>query len=40
MEENVIQINGGITINVDKYTEHHVCDKVYIWNPATCGSEN
>ena len=32
MEENVIQINGGITINAD------VPD--YIWNPSACSREN
>ena len=41
MEENVIQINGGITINVDVTAKKsHVCEKDYVWNPATCNSEN
>ena len=31
MEENVLQINGGITINVGKD---------YIWNPNTCNCKN
>ena len=35
MVENVIQIKSGITINID-----HACEKDYIWNPATCSSEN
>ena len=34
MEENVIQINGGITINVNVSVKRHV------WNPATCSCEN
>ena len=37
MEVNVIQINGGITINV---CEKHVCEKHHVWNPATCNCEN
>ena len=41
MGKNVIQINGGITINVDvSVRKHHVCEKDYIWNPSTCGCEN
>ena len=41
MEENVIQINGGITINVDVTAKKsRVCEKDYVWNPATCNSEN
>ena len=30
MEENVIQINGKITINVDVNNKHHMCEKDYI----------
>ena len=41
MGKNVIQINGGITINVDvSVKKHHVCEKDYIWNPSTCSCEN
>ena len=36
MEEIVIQVNGGIMINVDV----SVCEKYYVWNPATCNCEN
>ena len=41
MGKNVIQIHGGITINVDvSVKKHHVCEKDYIWNPSTCSCEN
>ena len=41
MGKNVIQINGGITINVDvSVKKHYVCKKDYIWNPSTCSCEN
>ena len=41
MEESLIQINGGITINVDvSEKKHHVCEKDYIWNLSTCNCEN
>ena len=37
MEANVIQINDGITINVDaSVKKHHICEKYYICNPAPC----
>ena len=36
MEQNVIQVNGGIMINDDV----SVCEKDYVWNPATCNYEN
>ena len=39
MEENVIQINGGITINVDVKSVMYA-KKDYVWNPATCSCEN
>ena len=39
MEENGIQINGGIMTNVDVSCEK-VCDKDYIWNPSTYICEN
>ena len=41
MEENVIQINGGIKINFQfQCKKHQICDKNYIWNPATCICKN
>ena len=41
MDDNLIQINGGIMINVNVNVEkRHVCEKDYIWNPATCSCEN
>ena len=41
MEEIVIQINGGITLNVDvSVKKHHVCDKDYVSNPSKCNCEN
>ena len=36
MEQNVIQVNGGIMINDDV----SVCEKDYVWNPPTCNYEN
>ena len=36
MEENVTQINGGITTNVDvSVKKRHVCEKYYILNHST-----
>ena len=41
MEKNVIQINGGITINVDvSVKKNHICEKECVWNPSTCVCEN
>ena len=41
MEENVIQINGEITINVDVSAKNIIfVRKNYIWNPATCSCKN
>ena len=44
MVENLIQIKSGITINVDvnvkTLKKHRVCQKDYIWNPATSSCEN
>ena len=40
MEENVIQINGGITINVDVSVKKNICERDYIWNTATCSCKN
>ena len=43
MVENVIQIKSGMTVNVGasvKIKLHRVCEKDYIWNPATCSCEN
>ena len=36
MKENVIQIKSGI---MTKCKKHHICEKDYIWNPATCSCE-
>ena len=36
MKQNVIQVNGGIMINDDV----SLCEKDYVWNPATCNYEN
>ena len=40
MEENVTQINGGITINFDVSVKNvmHV-EKIIFWKPATCSCE-
>ena len=39
--KNVIQINVGITINVDLSEKgHHLCEKDYIWSPLTSSYEN
>ena len=40
MEENIIQINGGITINADVSVKNMYLKKIYIWNPDTysCGN--
>ena len=41
MKENVFQMNGGITINVDvSVKKHNICDKHYIWNSASCSCQN
>ena len=41
MVENVILIKGGIMINVAAIAKkHHICEKDYIWNPATCSCKN
>ena len=41
MEEHIIQIKSGITITVDLIVKkHHICEQVYIWNPATCSCKN
>ena len=41
MKENVIQINGGITIDVDVSVKNVMyVKKNYIWNPATSSCEN
>ena len=36
MEENIIQIKSGITINVDVSVKNNIHGKHYIWNPVTC----
>ena len=40
MEENVIQINGGIAINVDVSIKSIIYMKRNVWNPATFNCEN
>ena len=41
MEENIAQMNGGITINADvSLKKHHICERNYMWNPSTCSCEN
>ena len=43
MKENVLQINGKITVNFDVSVKNIVYVKkfkVYIWNPATCSGKN
>ena len=41
MVKKVIQINAGITVNVDvNVKKHHICEKDYVSNPATCNCEN
>ena len=41
LKQNVIKINGGITINVYlSVKKHHICEKEYVWKPATCNFEN
>ena len=40
MEENVVQIKSGITINVDVSLKNMKGEKYYIWNHTTCSCEN
>ena len=40
MEENVIQINGGIMINVDTSVKNVMYEEDYFGNPAACNREN
>ena len=40
MEQNVIKINGGITINVDVSVKTSYMRKMLFWNHATCNCEN
>ena len=41
MKKNVIQVNGGTTIDIDvSVKQHNIREKDYIWNPATCSCEN
>ena len=42
MKQNISQTTCGITTNVGWYEcrKHHICEKEYAWNPATCDSEN
>ena len=40
MEENVVQINGGIMVNVDVSVKNVMYVKKIVWNHSTCDSEN
>ena len=40
MEKNVIQVNGGITINIYVNVKNALYEIGYIWNPATCSCQN
>ena len=41
MEETVIQINGGIMINVYvSVKKRHVCKTDYVWDLTTCNCKN
>ena len=41
MDENVIQKNGGTKDKCwCKCKKIHVCEKDYVWNPASCICEN
>ena len=41
MEENVIQINGGINDKCRcEHKKRHVCENNYIWNPSACSCGN
>ena len=40
IKENVIQVNGGIMINVDVNVKNSINVKSYIWNPSTSVFEN
>ena len=41
MGKDVIQISGGITKYVySKVKKGHVCEKDYVWNPATYSCQN
>ena len=40
MEENVIQINGGVLIHVDVNVKNVIYLKNIVWNSATCICEN
>ena len=40
MKQNVSQINGGITVNVDVSVKNIIYVKTNVWNPSTCICEN
>ena len=44
MEQNASQINGGVSVKKCwcqcKCKKHHLCEKHYFWDPATCKYEN
>ena len=35
MEKNIFQMNIDVSVK-----KHHICEKDYVWNPATCKCEN
>ena len=39
MEQNLIQISGGITINVDVSVKNVIYVKKVVWNPVACNCE-
>ena len=40
MKENVVQMVGGIMINVDVSVKINVCEKDYVCDPSTCNCKN
>ena len=41
MKENVIQINSGTNDKCQcECKKRYVCEKDYVWNPATCNCKN
>ena len=36
MKQNARHINGGITININVSVKNIICEKDYVWNPASC----
>ena len=40
MVGNLIQIKSGLISNVGLRVKNDICEKDYIWNPATCSCKN